>query len=187
MTSHMSEREREQVVIDLENLKTISVLGPKNMGPLPQEIDLLLASASHFISRFLCACASYARAPSLGFMNAGHSCVAMLSSIAMRAGVPNNSDNVDHVFRSNSSILTTALYVGLDFLPFYASYPTFRMNVQVSLSILSQVHSPYALLVTTAGTRRYLQVHELAHQLTLDCVQTLVLPSTYWPCPSGIV
>ncbi len=145
MTSHVSEREKEQVVIDLENLKTISVLGPKNMGPLPQELDLLLASASHFMCRFLCSCASYARAPSLGLMNAGHSCVAMLSSIAMRVGFPNNSDSVDYILRSNSSILTTALYVGLDFifdfLLFYASHPRCRMNVQVSMSILSQVHA----------------------------------------------
>ncbi len=114
MTLHVSERDKEQVVIDLDNLRAISVLKPKNMGVLPQELDMLLVSASHFVCRLLTACASYARAPLLSLMNAGHSCVAMLSSIAARAGcAPNSSESVVKILSSTGSALTAALYATL--------------------------------------------------------------------------
>jgi hypothetical protein len=112
MTSHVNERDQEQVVIDLENLRTISVLKPKNMGTLPQELNLLLVSTSHFVSRFLISCSSYARVPPLGLMQASLVCVDILSSSAARAiGTRDSSDCFEKVLSSAGSVLTTALYV----------------------------------------------------------------------------
>jgi hypothetical protein len=114
MTSHVSERDKEQVVIDLHNLRDISVLKPKNMGLLPQELDSLLVSVAHFVCRFLTACSSYARAPFLSLMNAGHACVEMLSNIAARTVcAQNSSQSVLNILSSTGSLLTTALYAAL--------------------------------------------------------------------------
>ena len=114
MTSHVSDRDQEQVVIDLENLRTISVLKPKNMGELPQELNSLLVSASHFVCRFLTSCSSYARVPPIGLMHTGRACVDILSSIAARAiGARGSSDSVEKVMSSTGRVLTTALYATL--------------------------------------------------------------------------
>ncbi len=112
MTSHVNERDQEQVVIDLENLRTISVLKPKNMGALPQELNLLLVSTVHFVCRFLTSCSSYARVPPLGLMQASFVCVDILSSSTARAiGARDSSDSFEKVLSSTGSVLTTALYV----------------------------------------------------------------------------
>ena len=111
MTSHVSERDKEQVVIDLENLKTISALRHKNMGELPPELNLLLVSASHFVCRLLAACTSYARAPPIEFMRSGHACVVILNSIAARtAGAKISSDTIGKNLASTGSVLITSLY-----------------------------------------------------------------------------
>ena len=79
MTEHVSDRDREQVVIDLENLKTISLLRHSNMGPLPPELNQLLVAASHFVCRLLAACtrarfASRARVCVRDNLNPLHQC-----------------------------------------------------------------------------------------------------------------
>jgi uncharacterized protein YuzB (UPF0349 family) len=111
MTNHVSDRDREQVVIDLENLKTISALRHKNMGLMPPELDTLLVSASHFVCRLMVSCTSYARAPPPAFMRAAHACVAVLNNIAARtAGVQMNSDSVLQNLVATGGMLTTAVY-----------------------------------------------------------------------------
>jgi hypothetical protein len=110
MTSHVSERDKEQVVIDLGNLKTISMLRHKNMGMLPPELNALFVSASHFVCRLLVACTSYARAPSPNFMRAGHACVVVLNNIAARtAGTQMNSEAVRKNLEDAGSMLITSL------------------------------------------------------------------------------
>ena len=111
MTQRVSDRDREQVVIDIENLKTISVLRHKNMGTLPPELNLLLVSSSHFICRLLAACTSFARAPPLELMRAGHSCVAMLNNIAAQtAEVQSSAQAVVKNLAATGNVLLTALY-----------------------------------------------------------------------------
>lgn len=140
MTSHVSERDKEQVVIDLENLKAISALRHKNMGELPPELNLLLVSASHFVCRFLAACTSYARAPSIEFMRSGHACVVMLNNIAARtAGSKISSESVVISLASTGSVLITSLYALRCREVCFCCHTFCSMNVQISMSLLFQV------------------------------------------------
>jgi hypothetical protein len=111
MTSHVSERDKEQVVIDLENLKTISALRHKNMGLLPPELNALLVSASHFVCRLLVSCTSYARAPPPEIMRAGYECAAMLNNVAAcTAGSQMSLEYVRKNVLSTGTMLITSLY-----------------------------------------------------------------------------
>jgi hypothetical protein len=112
MTSYVSDRDREQVVIDVENLKSISRLQHKNMGLLPEEINILVVSIAHFICRFLISCASFARAPPLDFIRAGHACVAILdNAVARSAGVTASSEAFERILTSSGNVLMAVLYV----------------------------------------------------------------------------
>ena len=114
MTSHVSDRDKEQVVIDLDNLHMISSHPQKCMGVLPQELNMLFSSVSHCVARILTACTSYARAPPLQIMFAGHACARILSSIAAGTSDTQNSPNsIENNLVSTGSTLMTAMYAGL--------------------------------------------------------------------------
>ncbi len=113
MTPHVSDRDKEQVVIDLDNLQSISCHPQKCMGQLPQELNVLFASVSHCVARLVTACTSYARTPPLQIMLAGHACAAILSNMSAGISDAQSSPNsVENHLVSTGSILMTALYAG---------------------------------------------------------------------------